>query len=99
VVNRAEIPTQLYSRIVRMSTRPVAGLPDLRQILSARGTLGNRADQAATREKPTMDNEEERDDNEQEAKMTELPPELVDIERDFSKRAGLGMWISGPGWD
>jgi hypothetical protein len=99
VVNRAETPTQLYARIVRISTRPVAGVSDLRQTLSARGTLGNRADQAATREKPTMDNEDERDDSEQGAEVTGLPAELAGIERDFANRAGLGMWISGPGWD
>jgi hypothetical protein len=46
-----------------------------------------------------MDNEDERDDNGQEATVSEVPPELVDIERDFANRAGLGMWISGPGWD
>ena len=46
-----------------------------------------------------MDTEDERDDNWQEATVSEVPLELVDIERDFANRAKLGMWISGPGWD
>ena len=46
-----------------------------------------------------MDTEDEQDDNEHRAAVSEDPPELVDIERDFADQAGLGMWISGPGWD
>lgn len=46
-----------------------------------------------------MDNEDQRDGNEQEAAVGGIPPEFVDIERDFANRTGLGMWISGPGWD
>jgi hypothetical protein len=45
-----------------------------------------------------MDNEDERDDDEQGTTVTDVPPELVDIERDFANRAGLGMRACGPGW-
>jgi hypothetical protein len=44
-----------------------------------------------------MDNEDERDGNGQEAAVSEVPPELVDVERYFAGRAGLGMRVPGPG--